>query len=151
MESLAAELQNEKIISSSATTLAKRAGKENAAVRRALQSLGCKVHFSGIDHCTVGIERNPTKSTNNKETVETLTNDEKSDMSVSISVMQDDDVSSNPIDRICESLCPFRTQDGGCRWPDAGCAQLRSQYVGLKANFDAFDRLSIYDGYFKSE
>ncbi|KAM7467849.1 hypothetical protein LguiB_015411 [Lonicera macranthoides] len=148
MESLAEELQNEKIISSSATILAKKASKENAAVRRALLSLGCKVHFSGIDNCTVGIERNQTKITNNKETV--LPNDEKSDMSISISVVQDD-VSSNPISRICESLCPFRTQDGGCRWPNAGCAQLQSQYVGLKANFDAFDRLSIYDSYFKSD
>ena len=63
----------------------------------------------------------------------------------------DDVVSSNPIGRVCEALCPLRTGDGGCRWPDAGCAQLGSQFVGLKANFDAFDRLSIYDSYFQSE
>ena len=44
----------------------------------------------------------------------------------------------------------LRIGDGGCRWPDAGCAQLGSQFVGLKANFD-FDRLSIYDSYFQSE
>lgn len=76
--------------------------------------------------------------------------DEKSDFSVSVTVM-DDVVSSNPIGRVCEALCPLRTGDGGCRWPDAGCAQLGSQFVGLKANFDAFDRLSIYDSYFQSE
>ncbi|KAH9704309.1 phosphatidylinositol-3-phosphatase myotubularin-1 [Citrus sinensis] len=46
------------------------------------------------------------------------------DFSVSVTVM-DDVVSSNPIGRVCEAL--------------------------LKANFDAFDRLSIYDSYFQSE
>jgi hypothetical protein len=51
-----------------------------------------------------------------------------------------------PADHFCESFCPFRTREG-CRWPDAPCAQLGSQFVGLKANFDAFDRLSIHDYY----
>ena len=78
-----------------------------------------------------------------------IQNDEKSDLSVSITVVADDVAPSNPIGRVCEALCPLRTREGGCRWPDAGCAQLGSQFVGLKANFDAFDRLSIYDGYFE--
>ncbi|GFZ11696.1 myotubularin-like phosphatases II superfamily [Actinidia rufa] len=158
MESLTAALQNEKQNSSSAMNLAKRASKESAAIKRAIQSLGCKVHFSGCGDCTVDIERNPTEipqnfmqSPSKRELDSTTQNDEKSDLSVSITVMADDTDSNNPIGRVCESLCPLRTRDGGCRWPDAGCAQLGSQFVGLKANFDAFDRLSIYDSYFRSE
>ncbi|XP_057475302.1 phosphatidylinositol-3-phosphatase myotubularin-1-like isoform X2 [Actinidia eriantha] len=158
MESLTAALQNEKQNSSSAMNLAKRASKESAAIKRAIQSLGCKVHFSGSGDCTVDIERNLTEipqnfmqSPSKRESDSATQNDEKSDLSVSITVMADDADSNNPIGRVCESLCPLRTRDGGCRWPDAGCAQLGSQFVGLKANFDAFDRLSIYDSYFRSE
>lgn len=158
MESLTSDLRNEKINSSSAIKSAKRADKESAAIKRALQSLGCKVHFSGNGDCTVDIERDPSEyhqkyySPSRRDRVGTVQHDEKSDMSVSITVMADDDISGgNPIGRVCESLCPLRTQDGGCRWPDAGCAQLGSQFVGLKANFDAFDRLSIDDSYFQSK
>ncbi|PSR92969.1 Phosphatidylinositol-3-phosphatase [Actinidia chinensis var. chinensis] len=156
MESLTAALQNEKQNSSSAMNLAKRASKESAAIKRAIQSLGCKVHFSGCGDCTVDIERNPTEipqnfmqSPSKREPDSTTQNDEKSDLSVSITVMADDTDSNNPFGRVCESLCPLHTRDGGCRWPDAGCAQFGSQFVGLKANFDAFDRLSIYDSYFR--
>jgi myotubularin-related protein 1/2 len=77
--------------------------------------------------------------------------DEKSDLSVSITVMAEDAIPSNPVAGVCETLCPLRTRDGVCRWPDAGCAQLGSQFLGLKANFEAFDQLSIYDSYFQSE
>ncbi|KAF2318418.1 hypothetical protein GH714_007081 [Hevea brasiliensis] len=157
MESLSAELQNEKKISSSATALAKRASKENAAIKRAIQSLGCKVHFARSGETTVDVESNtratPQKfmcSSSKSESDGNLLNDEKSDLSVSITVVAED-VSDNRIGRVCETLCPLRTRDGGCRWPDAGCAQLSSQFVGLKANFDAFDRLSIYDSYFETE
>lgn len=157
MESLAAELRNEKLISSSAKDLANRATRESTAIKRALQSLGCKVHLSGDGDCTVGIESNsteiPRKSlyiSSKGESTGSAHHDEKSDLSVSVTVLTDD-VSNDPINRFCESLCPLRTRDGGCRWPDAGCAQFGSQFVGLKANFDAFDRLSIYDGYFQPE
>ncbi|XP_058204558.1 phosphatidylinositol-3-phosphatase myotubularin-1-like isoform X2 [Rhododendron vialii] len=157
-ESLSAALQNEKQISSSAMNLAKRATKESAAIKRAIQSLGCKVHFSGSGDCTVNIESNQTEiphkliqSPSKRESDgNMLQNDDKSDLSVSITVIDEVD-SNNPISKVCESLCPLRTRDRGCRWPDAGCAQLGSQFVGLKANFDAFDRLSIYDSYFRSE
>ncbi|KAH9768810.1 phosphatidylinositol-3-phosphatase myotubularin-1 [Citrus sinensis] len=128
MESQTAELRKEKQLRSKAVNVASRASKESEAINRAVQSLGCKVQFSSSGDCTVDFE----------------------DFSVSVTVM-DDVVSSNPIGRVCEALCPLRTGDGGCRWPDAGCAQLGSQFVGLKANFDAFDRLSIYDSYFQSE
>lgn len=157
-ESLTAALQNEKQISSSAMNLAKRATRESAAIKRAIQSLGCKVHFSGSGDCTVNIESNQTdipqtfiQSPSKRESDgRIMQNDDKSDLSVSITVIDEVD-SNNPINKVCESLCPLRTRDGGCRWPDTGCAQLGSQFVGLKANFDAFDRLSIYDSYFRSE
>lgn len=155
MESLTVELQKEKQLSSSAMNLAKRASKESAAIKRAIQSLGCKVQFASSGDCAIDIESNSTgsplkMSASKRESDGTMQYDEKSDFSVSVTLM-DDDVSSNPIGRVCEALCPLRTREGGCRWPDAGCAQLSSQFVGLKANFDAFDRLSIYDSYFQPE
>lgn len=157
MESLSAELRNEKQISSSAMSLAKTASKESEAIKRAVQSLGCKVHFSNSGDCTVDVEnrlidtKKSSFSTAKRDSDDALQHNEKSDLSVSITVVADDAVPSNPIGRMCETLCPLRTRDGCCRWPDAGCAQLGSQFVGLKANFDAFDRLSIYDSYFQPE
>ncbi|KAI9157576.1 hypothetical protein LWI28_024611 [Acer negundo] len=149
VESLAAELQNEKQISNSARNLAKRASKETAAIKRAVESLGCKVQFASSGDCAVDIESNPTKSPQTYS-ASRRESDEKSDLFVSVTVV-DDVATSNPISRVCEAMCPLRTRDGGCRWPDAGCAQLGSQFVGLKANFEAFDRLSIYDSYFQSD
>ncbi|KAF8397830.1 hypothetical protein HHK36_016755 [Tetracentron sinense] len=158
MESLTTELRNEKHLSSSAMDLAKRACKESAAIKRAIQSLGCKVHFSNSGDCALDMGSTPpeiqqkfTYSPSKREPDGNLQREEKSELSVSLSVMTDDAVPNNPLSRVCESLCPLRTREGGCKWPDAGCAQLGSQFVGLKANFDAFDRLSIYDGYFGSK
>jgi myotubularin-related protein 1/2 len=158
MESLSADLRHEKQLSSSAVNLAKRASKESEAIKRAVQSLGCKVHFSSTGDYTVGIESypvdNPQKfaSSPSKRVPDgTVQLDEKSDLSVSITVMAEDAIPSNPVAGVCETLCPLRTRDGVCRWPDAGCAQLGSQFLGLKANFEAFDQLSIYDSYFQSE
>ncbi|KAL6125559.1 hypothetical protein ACLB2K_073615 [Fragaria x ananassa] len=156
METLSADVRHEKQVSSSAMKLVKRANKESEAMKRAIQSLGCKVHFSSSGDCTVDIESSvieaPQKllcSSSKRQSDGSLQNDDKSDLSVSITVMADDVDSSNPIARVCETLCPLRMRDGGCRWPDAGCAQLGSQFVGLKANFEAFDHLSIYDSYFQ--
>ncbi|KAK1396560.1 phosphatidylinositol-3-phosphatase myotubularin-1 [Heracleum sosnowskyi] len=156
VDSLTAELQNEKHISSSAMNKARREMKENVAMKRAIQSLGCRVQFSDSGECIVDIESSPAEfrprsiQTPLRESDGMAQHVEKSDMSVSITLMDDDDLTSSPVGRVCESLCPLRTRDGGCRWPDAGCAQIGSQFVGLKANFDAFDRLSIYDSYFQS-
>ncbi|KAL0382755.1 UNVERIFIED_CONTAM: Phosphatidylinositol-3-phosphatase myotubularin-1 [Sesamum calycinum] len=154
VESLTAELRNEKLSSVSARDWARRAKKESAAIKRAVQSLGCKVHFSEDGDCIVSIESNPTEipqkslfSVSEMQSGGYSEHDEKSDNSSSVTHAADDD-SSDPISRVCESLCPLRTRDGGCRWPNAGCAQFESQFVGLKANYDAFDRLSIYDSYF---
>ncbi|KAG6630678.1 hypothetical protein CIPAW_13G035500 [Carya illinoinensis] len=155
MDSLSAELRNEKQLNSTAMNLAKRASREGEAIKRAVQSLGCKVHLSSSGDCTVGFESNPAEtpqkfisSTSKRKSDGTVQHDETSDLCVSITVMAEDVIPNNPIGRVCETLCPLRTQDGVCRWPDAGCAQLSSQFVGLKANFDAFDKLSIYDSYF---
>ncbi|XP_048139260.1 phosphatidylinositol-3-phosphatase myotubularin-1 isoform X3 [Rhodamnia argentea] len=158
VESLTADLLRERQLNTSAVNLAKKASKENAAIKRAIQSLGFKVHFSGNGDCTVDIEANPPVSPqvsmysySQRESDDPIQCDEKSDLSVSITVVGDEVLPNNPITRVCESLCPMRTRDGGCRWPDAGCAQFGSQFVGLRANFDAFDRLSIYDSHFDSD
>lgn len=157
MESLTDELRNEKLSSSSARDWARSAKKENVAIKRAIQSLGCRVQFSEDGDCIVSIENIATEipqkslfSIADMQSSLYMRSDEKPDSPVHVARDEDDD-STNPINRVCESLCPLRTREGGCRWPDAGCAQFGSQFVGLKANFDAFDRLSIYDSYFESQ
>lgn len=156
MESLSAELRNEKRRSSSAVSLAKRATKEKAAIKRAIESLGCKVNFGSGSDTRMDTENNLNDRQTglyspSKRDPDSLQQDEKSDLSVSIQVVADDVVPDNPLGRVCEGLCSLHSRDGVCRWPEAGCAQLSSQFVGLKANFDAFDRLSIYDTYFQTE
>ncbi|CAA6660745.1 unnamed protein product [Spirodela intermedia] len=157
VESLTAELQREKQRSNSAMVMAKRACRESLAMKRAVQSLGCRVQFSNSGG-TVDAESilSETRQLSGKAFITRDSSDsegqqsDKADFSVSISAIEDGFLGDNPLSEVCESLCPFRTRDG-CKWPDAGCAQLDSQFVGLKANFDAFDRLSIYDCYFGSQ
>ncbi|XP_057733496.1 phosphatidylinositol-3-phosphatase myotubularin-1-like isoform X1 [Arachis stenosperma] len=158
MESLNAELQNLKQQNSSAMNMANRANKENMSIKRAIQSIGCKVHFSNTGDCIVDIESNPLGTVQNflycsKKGSDGITLDDEKDLAVAVTVTADDDDNdeNSPIGRVCENLCPFRSADGGCRWPNGRCAQLSSQFVGLRANFDAFDKLSIDDSYFKPE
>ncbi|KAJ0973470.1 hypothetical protein J5N97_021429 [Dioscorea zingiberensis] len=156
IESLAAELQKEKNASRSAIATARRAFRESIAIRRAIQSLGCNVHFSSNESDLMDIEssspdtRGGLSCSLRRDSGAGGQYDESPDLSVSISAMENGIVRDNSSKWICETLCPFSTREG-CKWPDAGCAQLGSQFVGLKANFDAFDRLSIVDGYFGSE
>ncbi|KAL7109242.1 hypothetical protein ACP275_06G163800 [Erythranthe tilingii] len=149
IESLTDDLRNEKISSSSAKDWGRRSKKETEAIKRAIQSLGCKVHFSEDGDCFVGIENNPTEIPQKSSFSVPEMHDQSPDASACADVADDD--YDSPISRVCESLCPLRTRDGGCRWPEAGCAQFGSQFVGLKANFDAFETLSIYDSYFESQ
>ncbi|XP_068660289.1 phosphatidylinositol-3-phosphatase myotubularin-1-like isoform X1 [Aristolochia californica] len=156
MESLTVELMKEKKLSTSAMDLAKRACRESLSIKRAIESLGCKVHFSGTADCALDVGRTPLEIKQKfvyppaEDGDDGAQSDEKTDLSVSISLVEDSIVSNNPETQHCEPLCPYRTREG-CKWPDAECAQFGSQFVGLKANFDAFDRLSIYDCYFGSE
>ncbi|MED6216918.1 Carrier protein, mitochondrial [Stylosanthes scabra] len=156
MESLNAELQIVKQQNTSAMNMANRANKENMSIKRAIQSIGCKVHFSNSGDCIVDIESNPLGTAQNflycsRKGPDGIMLDDQKDLAVAVTVTADDDDNdgSNPIGRVCENLCPFRSADGGCRWPNGGCAQRNSQFVGLRANFDAFDKLSIDDSYFK--
>ncbi|KAL8162090.1 hypothetical protein V2J09_013579 [Rumex salicifolius] len=156
VESLTHELRKERQASNSAKILAKKASKENNAIKRAVQSVGCRIHFSNNGDTSIDIERYPMESprksnfsSSRRESELIYQHGDKSDLSVAISVMaEEDDISNDPFTRVCESVCPLRTSDGHCRWPEAGCAQNGSQFVGLKANFDAFDKLSINDSYF---
>ncbi|KAL1187840.1 Phosphatidylinositol-3-phosphatase myotubularin-1 [Cardamine amara subsp. amara] len=146
MESLSAELLRERHMSWSARESANQATKEYTALTRAVQSLGCKVNFTTSDveddPRTCALENNPRRRNRHGN---------NSDISVSISLMSEENRAGNPIGRACEALCPLRTREGVCRWPEAGCAHVGSQFVGLKANFDAFDRLAIDDSYFQPE
>lgn len=157
LESLATEMQKEKQLSISAVATARRVYRENLAIKKAIESLGCEVHFSSNRSHPFDAENIV------PETIEGFTspltgdsadckehNDKDADLCVSIVAKNDQLVSDQPISRVCETLCPFRTREG-CKWPDALCAQFGSQFIGLKANFDAFDRLSIRDCYFGSE
>jgi myotubularin-related protein 1/2 len=144
LESMKQDLQREKRINSTALAAARSAQRENAAIKKAIESIGCTIKFSTSENedrtevlsCSLG------RGTDGR-----AQQDENGDFSVAI---EDSLVSDAPADHFCESLCPFRTREG-CRWPDAPCAQLGSQFVGLNANFDAFDRLSIHDYYFGPE
>ncbi|KAM0883314.1 hypothetical protein ACQ4PT_031730 [Festuca glaucescens] len=148
MESMLADLQRERRASSSALAMAQKARRENAAIKRAIQSIGCEVNFSMNEN---QVDRTEEMSYSfRREADAGSQQDDNADLSVSISAIEDSLVSDTPSDQVCESLCPLRTREG-CRWPHAACAQLGSQFVGLKANFDAFDRLSIEDCYFGPE
>ncbi|PKA59616.1 hypothetical protein AXF42_Ash018083 [Apostasia shenzhenica] len=156
LESLAAELQKERQLSISALSTARRVYRENLAIKKAIQSLGCKVHFIcngsyGVDSGSYSIEAGEGfTSPRQTDIIDGNEQGKDNDLCVSIVAMDERLVSDNPISRACENLCPFRTREG-CRWPDARCAQFGSEFVGLKANYDAFDRLSIRDCYFGSE
>ncbi|CAM8968163.1 unnamed protein product [Rhodiola kirilowii] len=154
LESLTAELRNEKQLSISSMNLAKKTTRESNAIKRAVQSLGCNIHFSGSGELTMDVEGNQKEvyksvySPPRRDMGGSLRDDEKSGLSVSRTINGEDKISSN---QVCESFCPLRSRDGRCQWPDAGCAQFGSEFIGLKANFDAMDRLSIDDKYFGSE
>ncbi|KAJ8458034.1 hypothetical protein OPV22_030960 [Ensete ventricosum] len=156
LDLLTAELQKEKQFRNSALAMAKRASRESLAIKRAVQSLGCKVHFlrGESDAASIGSSWSETSEgltySGRSDSDARGQSDEKADLSVSISATEDSMAANCVISPECENICPFRTKEG-CKWPDAGCAQFGSQFVGLKANFDAFDRLSIYDGYFGAD
>lgn len=141
VESLSEELVSEKNISRAARESAKRATKELAVVSRAVQSLGCKVNFTRNGDCTVEVEDGPQKCSH--PVAQKQSENNTTDVSEPITSVTEQNV--------CEALCPLRTREGSCRWPDAGCAQIRSQFAGFTANYEAFDKLSIYDSYFTAE
>lgn len=142
VESLSEQLQNERDISRAARESAKKAIKERAVISRAVQSLGCKVNFTKNGDCTVEVEDGPQKCSHSIPQKPSENN--TTDVSESISSVMTEQ-------KVCQALCQLHTREGTCRWPDAGCAQIGSQFVGLKANFEAFDKLSIYDSYFTAE
>ncbi|XP_010452352.1 PREDICTED: phosphatidylinositol-3-phosphatase myotubularin-2 [Camelina sativa] len=141
VESLSEELVTERDISRVARESAKRATKECAVISRAVQSLGCKVKFTKNGDCTVEVEDGPQKCSHSFP--QKPSEDNTTDVSESISSVTEQNV--------CEALCPLRTREGMCRRPDAGCAQIGSQFLGLKTNFEAFEKLSIQEGYFAAE
>lgn len=151
MELLKVELRNEKQQRISAMNMAKRKIKENVVIKRAIQSMGRKVNFSSNDDFIVDIEISPDEAAQNLTYSSSGKQCDNQDLSASESVREDDDYAVNVVAQVCETLCPFRTPDGRCMWTNSSCAQQGSQFVGLKANFDALDQLLIDDDYFKPE
>ncbi|GAB2226295.1 hypothetical protein Droror1_Dr00022097 [Drosera rotundifolia] len=62
LDALTMELRNEKCLSNSAMNLATKATKESDAIKRAVQSLGCKIHFSSGGRTNVDIDSLPSAS-----------------------------------------------------------------------------------------
>ncbi|WOL11469.1 phosphatidylinositol-3-phosphatase myotubularin-1 [Canna indica] len=156
LDLLEEELQNEKQLRTSALAMASKASRESLAIKRAVQSLGCKVHFLGggnddvVNPGSSWLEREGSTLYARSDSSDGRGHpDEKADLSVSISATEEN-VHPNYHGSVCENICPFRTREG-CKWPDVACSRFGSQLVGLKANFDAFDRLSIYDSYFGAD
>lgn len=153
MESLVEALEREKQKYNSAVIRSNRMYKENKVIKRAIQTLGCKLHLSntGNSLTDMGIAISETRDMTYQQPRES---DEEDKFDMLVSISSDEHVTSNEnrvCDTICDTLCPLRTKEGCCKWPDAGCSQAKSQFLGLKANFDAFDRLSIHDTYFGSD
>ncbi|EPS72804.1 hypothetical protein M569_01952, partial [Genlisea aurea] len=152
LNSLSSELKREKLMNQSASDHARRATKETSSIKRALKSLGCRVRFSLDGDCFVGIDNDEIPHQRSLFSVLESQRSEsgKCDEDPSIAGGGADDGGGGTFHRVCETLCPLWGGEGGCRWPDGVCAQFGSQFVGLKANFDAFDRLAIDDSYFES-
>nr|XP_043633644.1 phosphatidylinositol-3-phosphatase myotubularin-1 [Erigeron canadensis] len=153
VESLTADLLIESQASNSVMALARKANMENSCIKRAIGSLGCIVHVSEADDIADYPAEKVDITSPTRETVDSGdTYEKETDLCVSILVTADtSETSGNLTDYICESWCPLWAPDGGCRWPNAGCARIRNEFIGVKANFDAFDKLSIHDSYFQPE
>eukprot|EP01018_Ginkgo_biloba_P011816 Gb_21809 [translate_table: standard] len=159
LQALTEQLLTEKRAHHSAVVLATRACRENVAIKRAMESVGCKVHFSSMGGHTTDMGSseeikqkilNMSQKELDRKTADEFQQEKPEDLSVSISITTETDLSANLFRKGCDNVCPFRTGET-CKWPDTVCAQMGSQFVGLRANYDAFDQLSIYDCYFKSE
>ncbi|XP_057859471.2 phosphatidylinositol-3-phosphatase myotubularin-1 isoform X1 [Cryptomeria japonica] len=140
----------------SAAVLAKRACQENTAIKRAMDSIGCKVHISSTNGGVRDIE---SLEEIKQYTINMLQNDldreniddhQEQSLSVSVSVVADTDCAANLFRKSGDGFCPFRAGES-CKWPDVECAQKGSQFTGLRANYDAFEQLYIQDCYFKSD
>lgn len=157
---LSEESRAEKQSLASAVASSARARRENAAIKRALRAIGCKVRFSDHD---IFNDRNSSdedehcgpKVVNGKEqdsvgVANVYSRGKIEELSVSLSVAPDADLSANLFRRTCGDACNLQSEEG-CKWPANGCARLSSAFVGIRANFDALEQLSILDCYFKLE
>ncbi|MCO5560846.1 hypothetical protein L7F22_014466 [Adiantum nelumboides] len=144
------ELRAEKQASLSTTASLARFEKENNAIKRALQAIGCKVRFSESGAVLSSSEdeetSNPEGSRSAHRTNFLGANIE--DLAVSVSVAPDTDLSAEFLRRPCRDTCDSENEEG-CRWPASGCARLGSGFAGIRANFGALENLSIDDSYFE--
>lgn len=147
------ELRAEKQASLSVVGASARLQKENVAIKRALQAIGCKVRFSDSDTVLGASSSEDEESTGNQEEKSSITNAglpvaNLEDLAVSVSVAPDSDLSADLLRMSCGDTCDSENEEG-CKWPANGCARMGSAFLGLRANFGALEHLSINDSYFK--
>ncbi|KAJ7530943.1 hypothetical protein O6H91_14G025600 [Diphasiastrum complanatum] len=166
VQSMTQQLQAEKEARKSAVAFAARAHKEAAALRRAVETLGCKIRFTNLkSSMSQGEASDEDTEINDREKASELptidqgaTNDgssfdEQDQFSVSVSLDSEADIPANHFRKTCQqeygTSCSKNRE--GCKWPQNGCSRMGSGLLGLRANFDALEQLSILDSYFDVE
>ncbi|BBN07682.1 hypothetical protein MPTK1_4g05600 [Marchantia polymorpha subsp. ruderalis] len=143
-----------------AITEAGQAQQETAALRRVLQAMGCKVRISkahsggnyseGEILYEEDIEDKTDGSPHDQPDVD-LNRTEP----LAVSILLEGDSTAFHIRRACGvdgALSCSNVQTGDvCKWPQGRCARLGSAFLGLKADFQALQQLSILDCYFDPE
>ncbi|MCO5597459.1 hypothetical protein L7F22_051537 [Adiantum nelumboides] len=144
------ELRAEKQASLSTTAALARIEKENNAIKRALQAIGCKVRFSESGAVLSSSEDEETSNPEGRRSAHgtNFLGANIEDLAVSVSVAPDTDLSAEFLRRPCGDTCDSENEEG-CRWPASGCARLGSGFAGIRANFGALENLSIDDSYFE--
>lgn len=165
-EALLEQLQAEQEGRLSAIATAAHACKETAALKQVIEAVGCKIRINNV--ATEGVNMSDEEST---ETEGAHTNSrrqsgcsadenykdngmEEPQLAVSVSMATDMNGTTDVLRRPCgadyNSACRLRPGES-CRWPQTGCARMGSAFIGLRADFNALEQLSILDRYFDLE
>lgn len=150
----------------SAMATAMRGRRETAALKQVIEAVGCKIRINNLaPHPSDASDEGNLDLTggrgDNRGQTSSMTgcivkedDVEKRQLSVSLSMHSDMDGSADIPRRPCgaeyNSTCRLRPGES-CRWPQTGCARIGSAFIGLRADFDAFERLAILESYFDSE
>ncbi|KAL2629032.1 hypothetical protein R1flu_013718 [Riccia fluitans] len=150
------QLQNEKQHRTSLMSEAGQAQQESAALRRVLQTMGCKIRISKAKSGGNYSEGEVLYEDDYDES-ESLSRDEydadrKRNEPLAVSVTFEGDQTAFHVRRSCgvdgALSCSGSHEGDVCTWPQSGCARMGSAFVGLKADFNALEQLSILDCYF---
>ncbi|KAG6556234.1 hypothetical protein Mapa_002175 [Marchantia paleacea] len=151
------ERQKEKQQRIAAITEAGQAQQETAALRRVLQAMGCKVRISKANSGGNYSEGELLYEEDLEDTTDGSPHDQPDvDLNrtepLAVSISLEGDSTAFHIRRACGvdgALSCSSSQTGDvCKWPQGRCARLGSAFLGLKADFQALEQLSILDCYF---